>query len=335
MTSDEPRASAAQPAQTSPANAEQLAKIWGVWECWTACFNQFLGRTGGVWDVAPACTSCSSAEQPALTSPWAASELEIHRAEQPDASMGVPKAFDMNSCDEGVTMAFLRSRLLRDNERTRAAIASPGFELALDIANNMADMSSAQMQQWASHNGLHHNQSISFFPPQTEGKAASITVAVLQAGAAAPECSLAVEKYGMRFFPLTGFYDWCPETHTEFVSQRLFAKATDALQAGGLAELLVPMHMYTGRGVLLKHHIPQPELNDGTPNPHAPAEMVWTVSVTDDKPPEVLKIGKLDGKLLVLPWNPSAADICLQREELEYWVTIKNAHFAAVHYLLP
>ena len=89
MTSDEPRASAAQPAQASPANAEQLAKTWGVWECWTACFNQFLGRTGGVWDVAPACTSCSSAEQPALTSSWAGSELEIRRAEQPDASMGV------------------------------------------------------------------------------------------------------------------------------------------------------------------------------------------------------------------------------------------------------
>ena len=177
MTSDEPRASAAQPAQASPANAEQLAKTslplthqWGVWECWTACFNQFLGRTGGVWDVAPACTSCSSAEQPALTSSWAGSELEIRRAEQPDASMGVPKAFDMNSCDEGVTMAFLRSRLSRDNERTRAAIASPGFELALDIANNMADMSSAQMQQWASDNGLNHNQSISIFPLQIEGK---------------------------------------------------------------------------------------------------------------------------------------------------------------------
>ena len=89
MTSDEPRASAGQPAQASPANAEQLAKTWGVWECWTACFNQFLGRTGGVWDVAPACTSCSSAEQPALTSSWAGSELEIRRAEQPDASMGV------------------------------------------------------------------------------------------------------------------------------------------------------------------------------------------------------------------------------------------------------
>ena len=53
------------------------------------------GRTGGVWDVAQACTSCSSAEQPALTSSWADSDLGICRAEQPDASMGVPKAFDI------------------------------------------------------------------------------------------------------------------------------------------------------------------------------------------------------------------------------------------------
>ena len=44
---------------------------------------------GGVWDVAQACTSCSSAEQPALTSSWAGSQLEMRRAEQPDASMGV------------------------------------------------------------------------------------------------------------------------------------------------------------------------------------------------------------------------------------------------------
>ncbi len=91
MTSDEPRASAAQPAQTSPANAEQLAKT----SLPLTHLNKISGRTGGVWDVAQACTSCSSAEQPALTSSWADSDPEICRAEQPDASMGVPKAFDI------------------------------------------------------------------------------------------------------------------------------------------------------------------------------------------------------------------------------------------------
>ena len=141
-------------------------------------------------------------------------------------------------------------------------------------------------------------------------------------------------KRGLRFLFLPQFR-WCPPTHQEFISKRLFAFAEEELRALRLDRLLVPMTMLSNEHVLLKCHLPQPELSVGAVNPQATSRRVWTVSVKDDIPPEVLKIGlRKTGKLVVMPWNPSATDVCITKDEIDDWISIKNRDFSESHFIL-
>ena len=228
------------------------------------------------------------------------------------------------------------SPLLRECQRTERALSRESLKDAVLLVKTIHNYTTTALRQWALGNGLHETTSISFFPLRREGEDASITVAVAKEGASAKLKSMGfdvIKKYGMFFVALDKF-EWSAATHSSFVDGKLFGVATEQLSWLGAKDLLVPIVLLQGRGLVLKHHVPQPELNDGTRNPQFCEKNVWTISTSDETPPEVLKFGKLAGMVIVMPWNPSARDVCMQDSEIENWAFIKNLHFGAAHFAL-
>merc|ERR1712039_1093755 len=78
----------------------------------------------------------------------------------------------------------------------------------------------------------------------------------------------------------------------------------------------------------------QPELPNGKRNPHMEGKPIWTISLNDGQQPEVVKIGWCDGKPLLVPWNPHAADVCIQAEDnlLDNYEKVKDRDFASAHF---
>merc|ERR1712217_602309 len=113
-----------------------------------------------------------------------------------------------------------------------------------------------------------------------------------------------------------------------------FGTAEVKLQEMGVTPHLVPMIIFKRNSLMLKYHMQQPELPNGIPNPHMEAKPIWTVSVSDGLSPETVKIGWRKNKPLLVPWNPHAADVCIQAEDnlVENYQKVKDRDFLAAHF---
>lgn len=233
--------------------------------------------------------------------------------------------------------------LRRDTDRIVQALESPPLALAVTLAPRMQAMSNDDVMAWALAESLVRIDSVSFFPLSRGTSSPSVTVCVVYPSSAASLREFGydlISKYGQTFLPMDQF-PWGTPTHNAFIEGRLFSLATDKLTELGLIDALMPMIMYQGKGLLLKYHMPQPELKEGTDNPQASEGAVWTISVSDATPPEVLKIGMRGNAPLVVPWNPFATDVCIQEDEecfqglRSHWVQIKDADYVACHFVCP
>lgn len=231
---------------------------------------------------------------------------------------------------------YMCSQLLnRGTPRIEKALAMPSVKLAAVLARKMSSLSNVDVMNWASQEGLVRTETVSFFPLR-RNEHHVVTVCIVEPAGVTnlqKQSLELIERYGLTFLPLDNF-EWGPPTHDVFVQEKFFDKAAEKLKEAGIAHLLVPMVLFKGQGLLLKYHIPQPELKQGTKNPHSSEKSVWTISITDDKPPEVLKVGMREDRVLLVPWNPSAPDVCIQANDFEGdWLTTKNADFHCCHFV--
>jgi hypothetical protein len=242
--------------------------------------------------------------------------------------------------DERLTMEGLDhvicSAILRlESERVTDALKDPALVKAVDLVRSISSYTTEDLMDWAKSKGLEEVTSVLFFPLRREGTAQSVTVCLALPEGAEELRKLGYEvlqRYQLNFLPLDAF-EWGRPSHALFVQDRLFDLAAQKLQK--VAHCLEHLTMFKGNGLLLKYHVPQPELPDGSQNPHASAVAVWTVSIMDRKPPEVLKIGMRHDWVIVAPWNPMAPDVCRTAEEFQGdWATIKNADMGACHFIL-
>jgi len=149
------------------------------------------------------------------------------------------------------------------------------------------------------------------------------------------------QRYGQNFLAAdqAKFEDSAVPDHKTFVGERLFGSFAKTLADKGLADKAYQIYLYQDDDLLLKLHSPQPELPGGVRNPDYEDgfEMTWTVSIKDDKPPEVMKVALIENKAVLIPWNPSAADVCKQPDEFESregWEQVRMFEFHHAHFIL-
>lgn len=250
----------------------------------------------------------------------------------------------------GSTLLAYQSKMLRrDCDRVkkalgRSAVLSKVEALVLSMSSGA--LANEDVHRWAREHGLQATSSIQYMPLHLERDGELRTVTALSilpdhVPHVLGQGWLLEERYGQHFLTAdqTKFEDKAVADHGAFIGNRCFSSFTKVLADHGLADKAYEILLFQDADLLLKYHKIQPELPGGVRNPdfEEGKPSTWTVSIKDEKPPEVLKVAVINNHAVPIPWNPSAPDVCIQPDEFtsrEEWERARNFEFLNAHFTL-
>jgi len=247
-------------------------------------------------------------------------------------------------------MAGTPSKLLNDTlPAVQQALASRPKELAVWLVTKMPYMSIAELETWVRTAweltpSMDLRETVAFVPfRRTDAKGTVVPACIIQTDdGPLPRGVEVEERYGLRFVLLDRLLE-CP-SYAEFVKGRLFAFAEGVLKkqfGDNVLQTFQTMQLYTGRGLILRHKMPQPELEDGTPNKDfqiVTGGKVWTISSVDEHGQEVLKYGMDEqGRIVIAPWSPNSVECKtpgMARLSVKQWTKRKDTLYRGCMFTL-